>query len=119
MDSNNEILLRVAVCIRLILKKNKTISRANKEKGIEDLTIVDALRQLEAASGVSYPIVQKLSVGERDAHITTVIRVIEGMGVTPGVFFTMYDKVTKAQIQAAVKEIEESRKAAGKKRISK
>lgn len=82
----------------------------NREKGIEDLSLVYSGRQLEAASGLSYNIIQKVMAGKRDLQFTTLLTLIESLGFSLSKFAALYDKLTDTDIQDAIKQMEESRK---------
>ena len=62
---------KLATCLRIILRNKKNIDIENKAKNIEDLRLVASMRQLEAESGLSYTIIQNVSVGKRDIQFTT------------------------------------------------
>ncbi len=98
-ESKQEIKLRLATCLRLILKKNK-------EKSLGNSTI----RQLVAESGLSYTILQNASVGKRDPSFTTLITIIKSLGLSFTEFAALYEAVTEEEIAVEVKVIEKNRK---------
>jgi hypothetical protein len=102
--------LRLAACIRKIISDNKVMHSRNRKKGIEDLSLISSGRQLEAASGLSITIIQKVMAGKRDLQFTTLITLIESLGISLSKFAALYDKLTDADIQDAIKQMEESRK---------
>lgn len=110
IQNKTRIKFRLAACIRKIISDNKAMHNRNREKGIEDISLIDSVRQLEAASGLSYNLLQGVAAGKRDLQFTTLITLIEAMGISLGKFAALYDKITEADIQAAVKQIEETRK---------
>ena len=110
-DGNKEyIKLKLASCFRSILKKKKSIGLKNKENHVEDLRLVDSMRQLEAESGLSYTIIQGASVGKRDIQFTSLITMIENLGLTFSEFANLYDKLTEKQINDVKNEIESKQK---------
>jgi hypothetical protein len=112
MERKNKayIKFKLAACIRKIISDNKAMYSRNREKGIEDLSLIDTVRQLEAASGLSYNLIQGVAAGKRDPQFTSLITLIESMGISLGKFASLYDKVTDADIQATIKQIDENRK---------
>lgn len=112
MERKNKahIKFKLAACIRKIISDNKAMYSRNREKGIEDLSLIDTVRQLEAASGLSYNLIQGVAAGKRDPQFTSLITLIESMGISLSKFASLYDKVTDADIQATIKQIEENRK---------
>lgn len=104
--------LKLATCFRKILKKNKSIGEDNKIKGIEDLTLVDTMRQLESASGLSYTIIQTTSVGKRDIQFASLITLIDSLNITFTDFASIYDKITEKEIEETKSEIETGKKVA-------
>ena len=102
--------LKLATCIRKVLKENRLTGTQNQNKGIEDITLVDSMRQVGAASGLSFTIIQETSAGKRDPQFTSLISLIEALGITFTKFANIYDKITDAEIEELRKDIEERRK---------
>jgi len=102
--------LKLATCIRKILKENRLTGTQNQNKGIEDLSLVDSMRQVGAASGLSFTIIQETSAGKRDPQFTSLISLIEALGISFAKFASIYDKVTEAEIEETKKDIETKRK---------
>lgn len=98
--------LKLATCIRKILKENKLTGTQNQNKGIEDLSLVDSMRQVGAASGLSFTIIQETSAGKRDPQFTSLISLIDALGISFTKFAGIYDKITDAEIAEAKKDIE-------------
>lgn len=90
--------LKLASCFRIILKNKKEIKLENKANDVEDLRLVSSLRQLESESGLSYTIIQRISVGKRDIQFTSLITLIENLGFTFSEFANLYDSITEKQI---------------------
>ena len=107
--------LKLATCFRKILRDKKILERENKVKNIEDLRLVASMRQLEAESGLSYTIIQNVSVGKRDIQFTSLISLIENLGINFTAFAEMYDSITEDQIKEEKAIIEEN-KTSKKKR---
>lgn len=74
------------------------------------------MRQLEAESGLSYTIIQGLSVGKRDVQFTTLLILIESLGLTFSEFAKQFDNITERQIKDAVVEIENNKNVRRSKR---
>ncbi len=88
-----------------IIDDNKLKS---KQAG-SDSDLIDGLRQLEASSGISYPILQKISKGNRNPQLSTVISIIESFGMKPSDFFKMFENVTDNDIKLFKKKLEQER----------
>ena len=110
---NENIKLRLATVFRKILNERKVISKDNETKGIEDLKHIDNMRQLESSSGSSFTIIQRTLAGKRDIQFTTLLTLIDALGITFSQFADLYDALTKDDIKKAIAEIE------GKKRNKK
>ncbi len=108
--------LKLATCFRKILKEKKVIDQNNKERGIEDITLVDTMRQLEAASGLSFTLIQTAAAGKRDPQFTSIITLIESLNMTFSEFAILYDNLTDTDIKEAKKEIEQNKKGTIKKK---
>src|SRR5665213_1547119 len=89
---------KLATCLRIILRNKKNLDLENKAKNIEDLRLVASMRQLEAESGLSYTIIQNVSVGKRDIQFTSLITLIENLGISFSEFAGMYDTITEVQM---------------------
>lgn len=100
---------RLATCFRTILKNKKSLELKNKANNIEDLRLVASMRQLEAESGLSYTIIQKVSVGKRDLQFTSLIALIESLGISFTEFAQIYDAITEKQMAEEKTLIEENR----------
>jgi transcriptional regulator with XRE-family HTH domain len=102
--------LKLATCIRKILKDNRLTSTQNQNKGIEDLSLVDSMRQVGASSGLSFTIIQETSAGKRDPQFTSLISLIEALGISFTKFAGIYDKITDVEIEEIKRDIEAKRK---------
>lgn len=109
---------KLATCFRAILKNKKSLELENKSKNIEDLRLVGSMRQLEAESGLSYTIIQNVSVGKRDIQFTSLITLIENLGVSFSEFAEMYDAVTEKQMGIEKVEIEKNKTKKSKSKRS-
>ncbi len=67
------------------------------------------MRQLEAESGLSYTIIQNVSAGKRDIRFTSLITLIENLGISFSEFAEIYDAVTEKQMSEVKEEIEKSK----------
>jgi len=101
--------LKLATCIRKVLKENRLTGTQNQNKGIEDISLVDSMRQVGAASGLSFTIIQETSAGKRDPQFTSLISLIDALGITFSKFATIYDKITDAEMEEVKKDIEAKR----------
>jgi len=89
---------KLVTCLRIILRNKKNIYLENKAKNIEDLRLVASMRQLEAESGLSYTIIQNVSVGKRDIQFTSLITLVENLGISFSEFAELYDTITEKQM---------------------
>ncbi len=118
-DEKEHIKFKLASCLRKILKERKQTGLSNKIKGIEDITLIDTMRQLEAASGLSYTIIQTTSVGKRDIQFTTLITLLDSLKITFSDFAISYEKITEKDIQKTIEEIQLGKKVNTKKKTKK
>lgn len=110
--------LKLAATIRKILHQNKQTEQKNKGEGIEDVSIVDSMRQLEAASGLSFTIIQTISAGKRDPQFSTIITLAESLGITLSSFSQVFETIKDSEIADLRKEIEAKRKGITQKKVS-
>lgn len=117
MEKNEKdyIKYKLASCLRKILKDKKQVGINNKNDGIEDVTLIETMRQLEAASGLSYTIIQRSSVGKRDIQFTTLITLLDSIKISFAEFAYMYDTITEKDIKKTIEDIEASKKPGIKK----
>ncbi len=110
-SKKEDIKFKLATCLRLILKRKKNISKENKSHSIEDIRLIDSMRQLEAESGLSYTIIQGASVGKRDVQFTSLITMIENLGLSFSEFAKLYDSITDKQVADERREITKGKKS--------
>lgn len=110
---------KLATCLRIILRNKKNLDIENKVKNIEDLRLVASMRQLEAESGLSYTIIQNVSVGKRDIQFTSLITLIENLGISFSEFAELYDTITDKQMmeERAIIEKNKTKKKTRSKKI--
>lgn len=118
-EDSDHIKLRLATVFRNILNENKIISKDNKATGVEDLKLVDNMRQLESSSGLSFTIIQTTLAGKRDIQFTTLLTLIDTLRITFSKFATLYEAVTEDDIKNAIAEIEANKKIKKTKRTKK
>ena len=114
MDEKDKVLhrLKLAAAFRKILMRNKEQVEKNIVNDVENIWIVDSLRQLEAASRISYTIVQGAFAGKRDIQFTSLMSILgEGFGITLAEFGEIYETLTDEDIKAAKKSIAASAKS--------
>lgn len=111
IENKEYIRLKLATCFREILKKKRKIDQKNKKNEIEDLRLVSSMRQLEAESGLSYTIIHGVSVGKRDLQFSSLMTIIESLGLSFSEFAKAFDKITDQQIQNTISEIESRKKS--------
>ena len=99
MDTKEKLLTRhkLGLSIQKILEGNKVR---------KDVKLITSLRKLAASSGIEYSIIQKISSGKKDPQWTTVVSLVEGLGLTIAEFCQYYDEIsdqsTQNQIQLSI-----------------
>jgi transcriptional regulator with XRE-family HTH domain len=94
------IMIRYAICLGKLIAQNK-INTSQVKSGSRMLPArVNSLRKLEAASGISFPIIQSISKGKKNPALTTIIAIADGLGLTIVEFFEAYAAVTNEEIQS-------------------
>jgi len=102
IDEKELIKLKFAICLNAFIERNKELGiKANDKK-----SFINGLRKLEAASGVSFPIIQLASVANRDIQLTTTMRLIENLGIQSEEFFKMYDNLSEKEIRIGKERIQ-------------
>ena len=101
--------MKFAICLKTLIKENKAKAKENKIKGIEDHKLISSLRKLESSSGISFPIIQKISTGSKNAELTTLVALAEGLDISVGYLFSVYDKITDLEITKEIKEQDKKR----------
>lgn len=93
MDTKNKdnIKLKLGLCLIKILDDKKL-------NDAENYKTIDSLRKLESASGVSFPIIQNITVGKRNPEFTTIIALLDGLNISLTEFSTFYDKLTDTEV---------------------
>ncbi|QJB29911.1 hypothetical protein HF329_00745 [Chitinophaga oryzae] len=98
--------------VRLIADHKKK-AKENKEKGIEDLSLVKSLRGLESSSGISYRILQGISKGERSPEYLTLEAIADAFGIPLSTFLSYCEALSDSEVQQAM---EKNKKAKNKKK---
>ncbi len=112
--------MKLAATLRKIISNNKNVAREKKHRYIQDVKLIDGVRQLEASSRLSYTIVQGVLSGKRDVQFTSLISLIEdGLELRLSEFAKLYDSISEEEVINARKEIAESKKTIKKKSIKK
>jgi len=101
---------KFATWLRNTLKDKKKIAVNNKSLGIEDMNLIDSMRQLEAASGLSYTIIQGSSTGKRDIQFTTLMILLDSLKISFREFASQYEEITDEEIQKKMREIKANKK---------
>ena len=85
MESKDKIIIkkRFGKCIQKIIEENKVSSMENT-----DHASINSLRKLAAASGVEFSIIQKISSGQKNPALTTVVAIAEGFGISLSQLFS-------------------------------
>ena len=111
--------LKLAWCFRKILKDKKDLSNLNRSENIEDIHLVASMRQLEADSGISFTLIQKLCAGQRDAQFTSIIRLLKSLKVSISEFASLYDQIADVDLKKIELEISQAKNKKPKKRKAK
>jgi hypothetical protein len=107
MEEKEKILikLRLAATLRKIFEQNK------KTKN-DSVTLVKNVRQLEAASGLSFNIVQGVYSARRDIQLTSLITLVEeGLEMKFSDFVKMFDAISVEEIKEVKKDIAMAKKS--------
>lgn len=113
MDTSDKILtrLKLAASLRLILNKNKAKATNNELRGIEDVTLIDSIRKLEASSRLSYTIIQGVFSAQRDLQFSSLVSIVEdGFSISMMEFAKIYDSITEEEIKLIKKEINSTKR---------
>lgn len=110
-ESKKDIIkLKFAICLNRFISMNKEHHGSEKD----NIDVISSFRQLEASSGVSFPIIQLTSVANRDIQLSTAIRLIESLNIKPSDFFTLYESLTEDDLKTGLKEIEKRKRKLNK-----
>jgi len=101
---------KFATWLRKTLEDKKKIAINNKFLGIEDMNLIESMRQLEAASGLSYTIIQGSSTGKRDIQFTTLMILLDSLKISFREFAVQYEEITDKEIQKKMQEIKANKK---------
>jgi hypothetical protein len=82
--------LKFGLAVMKKIDENKALAKSNKENGKETNQLIDSLRKLEASSGIPYPSIQKITVGEKNASFTTISALVDGLEISLDEFFANY-----------------------------
>ena len=107
--------LKLAACFITILKQKKQLSIKNKNENVEDIHLIETLRQLEADSGTSFTLIQSLFAGGRDAQFTSIINLLKSLKTSLTEFASLYDQLTDTEIEETKRAIEEGKRNQVKK----
>lgn len=113
MDTSDKILtrLKLAASLHLILKRNKAKATSNEAKGIEDVTLIDSIRKLEASSRLSYTIIQGVFSARRDIQFSSLVSIVEdGFSISMIEFAKIYDSITDEEVKLIKKEISNAKR---------
>lgn len=104
MDSREKkyIKLKFALTLVMIIKENKIKAIANKAVGIKDHKLINSLRKLEASSGISFPIIQKISKADKNPALSTIVALADGLNLRTSELFSYYDKITEEDINSEI-----------------
>lgn len=100
MDTSEKlkIKIRLGLTLQKIIQKNKEISKQNKEIGKIDHKAITSLRKLAAAAAIEFSIIQRISSGKKNAEVTTLVGIVEGLRLTMTDFFAIFDSITEKEI---------------------
>jgi transcriptional regulator with XRE-family HTH domain len=93
---------KYAVCINKIIASNRVKAKENKSNKTKDHKLINSLRKLEAASGISFPIIQNISIGNKNPALTTVVALSEALEISLGEFFSYFDSITEEDVAMAM-----------------
>jgi len=91
--------MRYAICLNRLIAENKNAGNPQKSGNRTNPARVNSLRKLEAASGISFPIIQSISKGKKNPALTTIVAIADGLGISIEDFFATYASITDADVQ--------------------
>ncbi|RYY53426.1 MAG: hypothetical protein EOO05_21105 [Chitinophagaceae bacterium] len=96
----------MATALRKIMDRNKEQVVKHAVNDQESFWIVNSIRQLEAASGLSYTIVQGVFGAKRDIQFSSLITMLrDGFGLSFSEFAEIFDAVTDEEVRVVKKHI--------------
>jgi len=93
---------KYAVCLNKIIAANKVKAEKDKANKTKDHKLITSLRKLEAASGISFPIIQNITKGSKNPALTTIVAIAEGLEISPRQFFSFFDEITEEEVKLAM-----------------
>lgn len=102
-----EVKEKIAVRHRLGLTILSFLSSSQSE---DDNKGISSLRKLAAASGTEYAIIQKISTAKKDPQFSTVLSIIEGLGISLTEFAEVFDSIPDKEVTEYQKQLEKKQK---------
>lgn len=97
----------------LRLRLAATIDKAKQASGFE------SYRELAREAGIAQSHLQLIVTGQKDVWLSTLIALLDPLGLSLGTFGRMFEDITDKEIAAYVLVLEERRKQKGTKRGAK
>ncbi len=107
-STKRKIQLKIGITLQKIIQMKKASSKENHK-------IIKSLRNLSAASGIEYALIQKISSSSKNPALTTLVGIADAFNMKMGEFFEVFDSITEYEIEEESKKLEVQRESARKK----
>ena len=101
----DHIKLKAALVFKRIIDSNKKAAEKLKDQNEGDLYLITSYRKWEAASGIPIASISEIMSGDRNAAITTLVTLINTLGVSVEEFGRAFDAITESEIREFKKEL--------------
>lgn len=106
---------RFAIAVNKIIQSNKEKAAESRLNGVRDIKLTTSLRKLEASSGISFPIIQRISTAKKNPALTTIVAIADGLGISEEELFKFYLQVSDQEIKDFFAQTQKSNKERKKK----
>ncbi len=112
MDAREKKIIQVkyAICINKAIADNKLQAKENKANKKDSHKLVKSIRNLEAASGIAFPIIQSITKGTKNPALSTIVAISEGLDISLEQFFAQFEKITDAEVKVAMVKFKKKKK---------
>ncbi len=100
--SEQLIIVKIAITLRLLLARNKSSSQSNKEK--ENLVTSYEKIAINSSSDLTKATVNNAFSGKKRSAMTTIVLIVEAMGYKLCDFAEEYDKITNEEVNSFTRE---------------
>ncbi|QEC41557.1 hypothetical protein [Pseudobacter ginsenosidimutans] len=97
--------LKAALVFKKIIDNNKGIAEKLKEQNAINPDLITSYRKWETASGVPIASISEIMTGERNASLTTLVTLINSLGINTQTFGQAFDNITESELRDFKKEL--------------